>query len=111
MPSTHLQGSYDITWAPGDIIGVGANLDAGSLSFAQNGEWVEVFTACDFGAEGLFPSITGDGIQYEVNLGATPFQFAGPDEGYVPVSAEPKTTMEPYRGSLRYDFAIPGPGI
>ena len=67
-------GRYDsmfdnVSWGNGDVIGVAANLDAGTVSFGKNGEWIEVFS--DIGniprEVGLFPSITGADFEYEVH--------------------------------------------
>ena len=80
---------YDVTWATGDVIGVAADLDNRSLSFAKNGEWLEVFSGIDISlAGGLFPSITLQNGRCEVNLGAAPFKFPGPAPSYAPVTPQ-----------------------
>ena len=80
---------YDVTWATGDVIGVAADLDNRSLSFAKNGEWLEVFSGIDINsAGGLFPSITLYDGRCEVNLGAAPFKFPGPAPSYAPVTPQ-----------------------
>ena len=92
------------------MVGVAADLETGSLCFATNGEWAEVFRGaanCGEMAAGLFPSITTDGGSYAVNFGASPFQFPGPkssgcdaEEGeaaYVPVAPSARA-LRRYRG-------------
>ena len=78
-----------MTWATGDVIGVAADLDNRSLSFAKNGEWLEVFSGIDISsAGGLFPSITLRNGRCEVNLGAAPFKFPGPALSYAPMAPQ-----------------------
>ena len=89
--------TYDVKWASGDVIGVAADLDARTLSFAKNGVWIEVFTECDFGDEGIFPSISLQDGECEVNLGSSPFKFPGPSDKYQPVGPEVRA-LERYRG-------------
>ena len=91
------RGQYDVTWSTGDVIGVAADLDARTLSFAKNGDWIEVFKECDFGDEGIFPSITLKDGECEVNLGASPFKFPGPSDGYQPVGPEVRV-LDRHRG-------------
>ena len=70
-------------WNPGDTISLAANHGARTLWFAKNDEsWVKVFTDCDFGGKGLYPSLFLDGEgDCEVNLGGAAFVKAqGPDE-------------------------------
>jgi hypothetical protein len=45
---------YDVAWATDDVIGVAADLDVGSLSFAKNGEWLEVFSGIDISLAASF---------------------------------------------------------
>ena len=94
---------YDVKWAIGDVIGVAADLDAGTLSFAKNGKWVEVFSGFDFGGAGggLFPSITMHEGECEINLGRAPFKHAGPDDRYQPVSVDTHELVR-YRGESWY---------
>ena len=91
------RGQYHVKWSTGDVIGVAADLDAGTLSFAKNGDWIEVFKECDFGDEGIFPSITLKDGECEVNLGASPFKFPGPSDGYQPVGPEVQV-LDRHRG-------------
>ena len=81
-------GSYPVQWAAGDVIGVAANLDTGTVSFAKNDEqWIELFKGCDLGGKGLFPSISlGIYGACEVNVGNTPFKYPAPDETYEPAA-------------------------
>ena len=90
------KGTYDIEWSAGNVIGIAADLEAGTLSFAKHGVWVEAFKGCDFGDEGIFPSITMNG-KCEVNLGASPFKFPGPNDNYKPVGPG-ISKLECYRG-------------
>ena len=86
----------DFNFAAGDVIAIAADLDAGTLSFAKNGgDWLHLFTSCDFGAEGLFPSITLKDASIEVNFGGQPFKF--PDAAYRPAAPDARK-FELYRG-------------
>ena len=82
----------------GDVIGVAADLDEGTLSFAKNGVWTHPFSGCNFGARGLFPAITLKDGSCRINLGGGPFKFPGPDEFYEPVSSRDITSLTKYRG-------------
>ena len=89
---------YDVTWAAEDVIGVAADLDAGTLSFAKNGEWLEVYSGIDIGSGGgLFPSISLKDGRCEVNLGAAPFKFPGPAPAYAPAAPQARA-LSRYRG-------------
>ena len=102
LNADELAGQYNVKWSAGDVIGIAADLDARTLSFAKNGDWIEVFSECDFGDEGIFPSITmQDGI-CEVNLGASPFKYSGPSDDYEAVAPD-VCVLERYRGA-RSDF-------
>jgi len=56
----------------GSILGVAADLDAGTIEFGFNGEWSVAFTDV---SGPLFPAITGTGGILVVNFGATGFRF------------------------------------
>eukprot|EP00666_Eupelagonemidae_sp_cell4sb_P012720 gene12720-638_t len=74
---------WSTAWKDGDVVGVAADLPAGTLLFAKNGDWETVF--CDVQpASGLFPAITTQGASYAANFGADPFRFSPPDGTFVP---------------------------
>ena len=98
------------TWAAGDVIGVAADLDNGTLSWAKNGEWLEVFRSCNFGSGGIFPSISGGNFSYEVNLGGAAFQY--PKPSYKPAAPGARrlvpyheNRLSSYKGS--FDESVP----
>ena len=45
------------------------------MSFGTNGVWVTVFKKGGFGFKGIFPCLTLEGGEVEVNLGARDFRF------------------------------------
>ena len=67
-----------------------------ALDAKNGGDWLELFSSCDFGAEGLFPSITLFGAAFiEVNFGGEPFKFS--DAAYRPAAPDARK-LELYYG-------------
>ena len=91
-------GEFPVAWAVGDVIGVAADLDEGTLSFAKNGAWTQPISGCNFATHGLFPSITLKDGSCRINLGGGPFKYPGPDAFYEPVSSRHTTLLTKYRG-------------
>ena len=70
VESLPLPDSFPVTWAVGDTIGVGADLEAGTISYSLNGGAYHVaFADCDFGTRSIFPAVSLKDGACEVNLG------------------------------------------
>ena len=70
-------------WREGEVISVAADLEAGELLYARNGQWVKAFDVA--APDGLCPTITLDWFVYfGINWGEAPFSF--PLEGFVPIA-------------------------
>ena len=90
---------FDVSWSPGDIIGVAIDLDAKKCFFGKNGEWKEGFSDMQKVDQGVFPCLTLDNTEICLNLGSAPFNFPGPTPDYGPVStSDAALDVEQIRG-------------
>jgi len=93
--------SYGASYALNDVIGVAANIDAGTVTFYKNNSSQGAIT---FNAAGLFPASTtgGGSATYTFNFGQRQFSYAAP-AGFsplvdtllpTPTIAKPNTVMD-----------------
>ena len=73
--------AWDVEWADGDVIGVAADLTAGTIWFGKNGSWTIGFS--DVQATRLYPALTGSGLICCVRLGDE-CRLPAPDETFAP---------------------------
>ena len=87
----HQGGESDfcgVTWRVGDVIGLAADMASRTLWFGKNGSWTIGFEGIEWpggGSGGLFPAFSAQHVQLELNVGATPLAFSGPDADFQPL--------------------------
>ena len=93
----HSRGAaWDVEWADGDVIGVAADLTAGTIWFGKNGSWTIGFS--DVQATRLYPALSGSGLVCCVRLGDE-CRLPAPDETFAPCPPPPVgTELEVLRG-------------
>ena len=76
--------SYGQAWKEGDIIGLAANLDTGTISFGLNGSWESPMGTAFDGVQaggGLYPALSGmlrGQLRVRINLGSEPWRYGPP---------------------------------
>eukprot|EP01062_Namystynia_karyoxenos_P067480 TRINITY_DN6144_c0_g2_i1.p1 TRINITY_DN6144_c0_g2~~TRINITY_DN6144_c0_g2_i1.p1 ORF type:complete len:2681 (+),score=723.60 TRINITY_DN6144_c0_g2_i1:101-8143(+) len=84
---------WTVSWVDGDVVGVAADLEAGALWFARNGEWGKEYDISTSGwadsGRGLYPCFSGKDLLFKANFGGTPagFRFDPPDPSFVPLAS------------------------
>lgn len=86
--------SWGIGWCAGDVIGVAADLSAGTIWFGKNGVWEVGFSNVHL--EGLFPAVSGSGLICCIRFGDKCL-LPPPDEKFVPY---PQAPIELLRGEV-----------
>ena len=86
--------SWGIGWCAGDVIGVAADLSAGTTWFGKNGVWEVGFSNVHL--EGLFPAVSGSGLICCIRFGDKCL-LPPPDEKFVPY---PQAPIELLRGEV-----------
>jgi hypothetical protein len=92
-------------WQKGDVISLAVDMVKGELWFGHNGVWSKEFVILsqlsspmvsrDDGDDGIrlrfvCPALTvSHSVRYSMNLGAAPFRYPAPSDGFEPVSGTP----------------------
>ena len=88
-------------WTNGDIIGCAVDLEAGTVWFGCNGNWVAAFEGCGatWGAGGVFPAMSGICLAFALN--AKP-RFAGPSAqfAYLMTGKEHMQLLDEHSGAV-----------
>ena len=91
------KSDFGTAWQPGDVVGVAADMESGTLSYSVNGSFEApngaAFEGVACAPGGVFPALSGQGgLKVRCNFGGGAgaglgaFRFAPPSDGFVAVA-------------------------